>query len=86
MYYHTILRQSPEFENRMPLSDGEVIRQGKRFHTLNITATEILDLFDGSRSVGEVIDTMGSRYPEQKRGQVIEAFILQLYDAGLLVE
>ncbi len=82
----SILKLSKDIGKRIEISDGTVIQQHDKIHTLNTTAFEIFDLLDGSMSVQNVVDEINARYPECDVHQIVVDFIKQLYDAGLLIE
>lgn len=84
---NVILRQSHAFTNRSELSDGLVIQQSGQIHTLNETAQEIFDMFDGTTCIGDIVDCFSARYPENETiCETIDDFIRQLIDADLLTE
>jgi hypothetical protein len=69
------------------VSDGAVVRQGDKLYNLNVTAAEIYALFNGSMSVGDVVDEMEKRYVGTENTRMLVArFIDELAHAGLLVE
>lgn len=80
------LKISSDISSRLETSDGLVIQQNDKIHTLNLTATEILDLFDGNRSIDTIVDEIDNRYHGHNVRPVIKDFIEQLYDAGLVHE
>ncbi|MBC8555950.1 MAG: PqqD family peptide modification chaperone [Candidatus Brocadiales bacterium] len=83
----TILKHSPDINNSFELSDGLVARISDKLHTMNETAREILEMFDGSRSVCEIINDLVERYPDNDDVNIIvEGFIKRLYEEGLIVE
>jgi len=86
MDINSILRQAPNIDSHTGISDGTVIQQQDKLHTLNMTASEILELFDGSMTVAEVINKIDERYPGENVRPIIEDFIKQLKDAGILIE
>ncbi len=82
-----ILKHSPNLNDSFELSDGLVARISDKLHTMNETAREIFEMFDGSRSVREIISDLAERYPDNDDVNIIvEGFIKRLYEAGLLVK
>ena len=51
-------------ESLIEMADGIVIRVGETLHTLNVTGREIIELFDGERTVADIIAEMEQRYPD----------------------
>ena len=66
------------------MSDGVVIKINDILHTLNSTAYEILELCDGHHSLQIIMDEMKTRYPNEDIETIIEDFIKQLADSGLI--
>lgn len=66
------------------LDDGYVIKLGGNLLVLNMTAVEILELCDGTTTVREIVDAMGTRYPDEPIGDTILGFIRTLSDNGLI--
>ena len=66
------------------MSDGIVIQQNEMLHTLNITANEILELCDGTRSVLKITREMQARYPEDNIEIPIKNFLNELSESGLV--
>ena len=84
---NVILKQSHALTHRSELSDGLVIQQNDLIHTLNETALEIFDMFDGTMNIGDIVNGFGERYPEiDSIHETLEDFIRQLIEAGLLIE
>ena len=84
---NVILRQSHALTKRSKLSDGIFVQQNNMIHTLNETALEIFDMFDGTRSIDDIVNGFGERYPEiDSIREISEDFIRQLIEAGLLIE
>jgi len=48
------------------VNDGLIFSSGDNIHTFNITGREIVELFDGVRSCGDIIVEMQRRYPEDE--------------------
>ena len=86
MDVNSILRQPPNIDFHTGISDGTVIQQQGKLHTLNTTASEILELFDGSMTVAEVINKIDDRYPGENVRPIIEDVIKQLKEASILIE
>ena len=86
MDHESILKHPASPGERKYLSDGMVIQLNDYIHTLNETGADIYDLFDGSRSVKEVIDEVTRHYPHKDVRKPVEDFIKQLYEACLLIE
>ena len=66
------------------MSDGIVIQHNDMLHTLNITATELLELCDGKHSVLEILKVMQTRYPEDDVEIPVKNFLEELNESGLL--
>jgi hypothetical protein len=65
-------------------NDGMAVQQEDKIHTLNSTASEIFDLCDGKRTIGEICGEMRSRYPEEEIGPMVGEFLVQLRESGLI--
>lgn len=74
----------PEEYKIIDMSDGVVIKINDILHTLNSTAYEILELCDGQHSIQIIMDEMKTRYPDEDIETMIEEFIKQLADSGLI--
>jgi hypothetical protein len=83
----TILKHSPNLDGSFELSDGFVARISGKLHTMNETAREVFEMFDGSRSVRDIINDLVERYPDNDDVNIIvEGFIKRLYGEGLLIK
>ena len=83
----TILIHASDLDAPKILDDGAVIQQGKKLHTLNLTARDVFLTFDGEATVDDV--TMGflEQHPEVDNIQgIVGDFTRKLFQAGLLVE
>ena len=75
-----------DIEEPYTFSDGTVIRKSEILYSLNTSALEIFNLFDGNHSVRDVVDEIESRYPDDDVRKDTEDFISQLYNIGLIVK
>ena len=48
------------------VNDGLIFSSGDNIHTFNVTGREIVELFDGVRSCGDIIAEMQRRYPDDE--------------------
>ena len=84
---NTILQHSPGLGEQNVLPDGLVIQMDDKVHTMNMTAREIFELFDGSRRIGEIVSELTGRYPDSDDvSDHVRNFIAQLHENGLLTE
>ena len=81
-----VFRKSQEINDHSDISDGVVLQVNDKLHTLNETALNIFNMFDGVKTIGEVIDEMAARYPDDDVSAITEGFIAMLHEASLLVE
>jgi hypothetical protein len=47
----------------MEMDDGVIVTVGETLHTFNETGREIIELFDGVRTCGDIVAEMQQRYP-----------------------
>ncbi|MFC1508684.1 PqqD family protein [Candidatus Omnitrophota bacterium] len=80
------MKHALDLDEPYTFPDGTVIRKSEILYSLNTSALEIFNLFDGSRSVSDVIDEIESRYSDDDVRKDTGDFISQLYDTGLLVK
>jgi hypothetical protein len=69
---------------KIEMSDGTVIYKNKFVHTLNSTGMEIFELCDNKLSVQEIIEKMKTRYSDVDIDSVVEEFIIELNNNGLI--
>lgn len=61
--------------NKIEMDDGVIVTAGQILHTFNITGREIIELFDGVRTCGDIVAEMQSRYPDDDSvGPAVTAF------------
>ena len=65
-------------------NDGMAIQQDNQIHSLNSTASEIYELCNGDRKVEDVFLEMKSRYPGEDIDHIVEGFLLQMLESGLI--
>jgi len=73
-------------EEPFSFDDGAVISKAEVLYSLNTTAQEILSLFDGIKSVADVINEIVIRYSEDDVGKDTEDFINYLFQTGILMK
>ena len=81
-----VLKHTSDIEEPYTFPDSTVIRKSEILYSLNTTALEIFNLFDGKHSVSDVIDEIESQYPDDDVRKDTEDFISHLYNTGLIVK
>lgn len=81
-------RQIPKYSGDNTIirtNDGMAVQQDDRIHTLNYTASEIFELCNGERTVGDICIEMRSRYPDETIDPIVGDFLIRLRQSGLIV-
>jgi len=69
----------------MEMEDGVIVTVGETLHTFNTTGREIIELFDGVRTCGDIIFEMQQRYPDDESvGSAVTAFFDELERLAIL--
>jgi hypothetical protein len=69
----------------MEMDDGVIVTVGETLHTFNETGREIIELFDGVRTCGDIVAEMQQRYPDDESvSSAVAAFFDELERLSVL--
>lgn len=81
----TFIPQTIDPGTIVEMDDGIIVKIGETLHTFNITGREIIELFDGVRSIGDIIEEMEARYPgNEEVAPAVESFFGELEGLNIL--